>query len=682
VLVLFMAAACGRGQPSENAAPPATSGAPTPASAAEPAGDRKYLLERVDDAAVVQLYADGFRDLPLKDKTLVWHLYQAAIAGRDIFFDQKHAHALEMRDVLEAIVSSAGKTPLDAATLAEIQRYTKLFWINSGPYNNLTAQKFVLKCTPQAFAAAARAAASAGAAFPVKNGETLDALLARLQPMFFDPAVDPKVTDKTPPPGKDILSASANNLYVGVTMKDLDGFTAKYPLNSRLVKQDGKLAEEVYRAGGKYGAQISSIVGHLEQAITYAPEPTVKALRALIKFYQTGETSDREAYDIAWVHDKASPVDTINGFIEVYLDARGIKGAWEALVFYVNRQKTAGIQALAQNAQWFEDRMPWDPKYRKQGVQGITANAIDVVIETGDSGPVTPVGINLPNDQAIRERDGSKSVSLSNVSEAYDRSTLPAYRSEFAWTPEQAERAARWGALAEELTTNMHEVIGHASGKVSERLAGTPQAALKEHFSALEEGRADLVALYFLPDPKLGELGLVPDANRSEIVLAEYEGYTRNAMLQLRRIRSGTTIAEDHMRNRQMIVHWLKANTKAIDVRTRDGKMYYVMTDAAAFREGAGRLLAEVQRIKAEGDYAAAKTLFETYGVHFDPKVRDEVVSRVDKLNLPSYSGFVMPKLEAAKNAAGEITDVTISYPIDLTRQMLEFSAMTRDLRR
>src|SRR5947209_6477954 len=626
---------------------------PAPAAPAPPSADRTYLLERIDDAAVVQVYADGFRDLPLKEKTLVWHLYQAAIAGRDIFYDQKYAHNLEMRGVLEAIVSHP--RGIDPTTLTEIQRYTKLFWINTGPHNNLTAQKFVLKCTPEAFAAAAHAAEKAGAQFPAGKGETLDQLLARLKPMFFDPNVDAKVTEKTPPPAKDILQASANNLSVGVSMKDLEGFHEEHPLNSRLVKKTGKLVEEVYRVGERYSSQISAIIQHLEAAMPFATEPMANALRALIRFYQTGDTKDREAYDIAWVQDKASPVDTINGFIEVYLDARGIKGAWEALVFYVNRGKTSEIQKLAQNAQWFEDHMPWDPKYRKQGVQGITANAIDVVIETGDSGPVTPVGINLPNDQAIRERYGSKSVSLSNVSEAYDKSTLPEFRSEFSWTPEETARATKWNAFAGELTTNMHEVIGHASGKVDERLKGSPQNALKEQFSALEEARADLVALYYLPDPKLVELGILSKNDQDEIVRAEYESYTRNAIVQLRRVRQGTTIAEDHMRNRQMIVNWLKANAKAIESKTRDGKTFYVMTDAAAFREGVGRLLAEVQRIKAEGDYPAARQLFETYGMHFDPKLRDEVVARVDKLNLPSYTGFVMPRLEPAKNTARAI---------------------------
>jgi len=684
-MTVLGAAGCGSQSPVPKPVPPAPVAAP--ASDAAPS-DRKYLLERVDDVAVVQLYAEGFRALPLKEKALIWHLYQAALAGRDIFYDQRYAHNLEMRDVLEAIVAAGTAPPdspaavIDPKTLGEIQRYTKLFWVNTGPYNNHTAQKFVLTCTPEAFAAAAHAAGRAGARFPVKAGEALDQLLARLEPMFFDATVDPTVTAKTPPPGKDILTASANNLYVGVTMKDLEGFHERFPLNSRLMKQNGKLVEEVYRAGGRYGPQIAAIIQHLEAAVPYAAGPMANALRALITFYRSGETKDREAYDIAWVQDRDSTVDTINGFIEVYLDARGMKGAWEALVYHVNSEKTAEIRKLARDAQWFEDHMPWDPKFRKQGVQGITANAVDVVIETGDAGPVTPVGINLPNDEAVRERHGSKSVSLSNVSEAYDKSTLPAFRSEFAWTPEEAERARRWNALAGDLTTSMHEVIGHASGKVEERLKGNPQAALKEQFSALEEARADLVALYFLPDRKLVDLGLVKEEDHDALVRSEYEEYARNALVQLRRVRRGTQIEEDHMRNRQMIVRWLMANTKAIDTRTRDGKTYYVMTDPVAFREGVGRLLAEVQRIKAEGDYPAARRLFETYGVHFDPKLRDEVLARVDALNLPSLTAFVMPKLEAVTNAGGEITDVGISYPMDLTRQMLEYSAATRDTRR
>jgi dipeptidyl-peptidase-3 len=558
-----------------------------------------------------------------------------------------------------------------------------LFWINTGPYNNLTARKFVLKCTPEAFAAAAKKAAESGAEFPTRSGESLDQLLTRLQPLFFDPLVDQMVTNKTPGPGKDILQASANNLYSGVTMKDLESFKERYPLNSRLVKRDGKLVEEVYRMApdGRYGPQIAEIAKYLEAAVPFASEPMAKALLALMRVYRTGETEDRRAYDIAWVEDKSSAVDTINYFTEVYMDARGIKGAWEALVFYVNQKKTQGIQRLAENAQWFEDRMPWDPNYRKQGVQGITANAIEVVIEMGDSGPVTPVGINLPNDQSVREKHGSKSVSLSNIREAYDKSEPPQFRSEFSWSPEEAARSQKWGSLAAELTTNMHEVIGHASGKVAERLQGNPQTVLKEQYSALEEARADLVALYFIADPKLAEIGLFAAADQNEIAQTEYEAYTRNAIVQLRRVREGLQLEEDHMRNRQMIVRWLMANTKAIEERKRDEKTYYVMVDANAFREGAGRLLADVQRIKSEGDYAAAKKLFETYGIHFDAKLRDEVVSRVDKVNLPSYSGFVMPKLEAVQGVGGDITDVKISYPQDLTTQMLEYSALTKATR-
>ena len=671
VLLVTLAAAGCSGSSSDEAAPANAS-----AAASRPAGggERKYLLERVDDAAVVQLYADGFTALPLREKTLIWHLYQAALAGRDIFIDQKHRDALEMRSVIEQIV--AHPQGIEPAALQEIQRYTKLFWINNGPYNNLTARKFVLEITPQALATATKTAATAGAVFATRPGESVDQMLARLGPMFFDPNIDAIVTNKTPGASKDILTASANNLYSGVSMADLKNFNERHGLNSRLVKRDGRLIEEVYKIDGRYASLIANVVKHLEAAIPFASEPMAKALRALVQWYRTGEDTDRAAYDIAWVEDKNSPVDTINGFIEVYMDPRGIKGSWESLVFYVNQEKTGRIRTLASNAQWFEDRMPWNPAYRKPKATGIVANAIDVVVETGDSGPVTPVGINLPNDQKIREQYGSKSISLTNVREAYDNSTPSSMTSEFAWSAEESARGEKFGALSGELLTDMHEVIGHASGRQKDGLAGTPQALIKEHFSALEEGRADLIALYFLPDPKLAELGILPAADQSDIVRAQYEAYTRNALVQLRRVREGTQIEEDHMRNRQMVIRWLMANTKAIEPRTRDDKQYLVMVDPVAFREGVGRLLAEVQRIKSEGDAAAAAKLFDSYGIHFDPKVRDDVVKRVDALNLPSYTGFVMPKLTPVTGADGKITDVTISYPMDLTGQMLEYSGV------
>jgi dipeptidyl-peptidase-3 len=418
-------------------------------------------------------------------------------------------------------------------------------------------------------------------------------------------------------------------------------------------------------------------VGHLEAAIPFATDSMARALEALIQWYTTGDDADRRAFDIAWVQDTDSPVDTINGFIEVYLDARGVKGAWEGLVFYVNQEKTERIQVFADNAQWFEDHMPFDPAYRKPNVTGIVANAIDVVIELGDSGPVTPVGINLPNDQEIREQYGSKSVSLANVREASDNATPGTMRAEFSWTEEEAERSKTYGALAGELLTDMHEVIGHASGQQAAGFQGTPQAAIKEFFSALEEGRADLVGLYFMADPHLVELGIIAAEDQPAIAQTMYEAYTRNALVQLRRIREGTQIEEDHMRNRQMVIRWLMANTDAIEERTRDGKTYLTMVDAGAFREGVGRLLAEVQRIKSTGDFEAARDLFETHGIHFDAAQRDEVVQRVDALDLPSYTGFVMPKLTPVYGGDGEITDVQISYPLDFTAQMLEYSGHT-----
>jgi dipeptidyl-peptidase III len=633
--------------------------------------NREYLVESVGEASVVQLYADGFEHLDSREKILCWHLYQAALAGRDIYYDQRYAHNLAMRAVLEAVVTHPAST--DRAVLDAITRYTKLFWIHTGPFNNLTARKFVPACSPEAFEGAVRNAVADGASLPLTPGESVDDLLVRLRRPFFDRDFEPIVTNKTPGPGLDILRTSANNLYVGVSMSDLEGFEERYPLNSRLVKRDGRPVEEVYRVGGRYSAEIERIVSHLDAAIPYATVPMALALQALVTFYRTGEVEDRRRYDVAWVADQESTVDTMNGFIEVYMDPRGVKGAWEALVYYVNPEKTAHARAIAADAQWFEDRMPWDPKYRKRKVTGVTARAIEVIVEAGDAGPMTPVGVNLPNDQEIRETYGSKSVSLANVTEAYERSMPKSYRQEFSWSPEEAERAERWGAFASELTTHLHEIVGHGSGLVSPGLNGMPEKALKEHFSAIEEARADLVALYFIADHHLVELKIVAAEAHAEVALAEFEAYARNALVQLRRIREGTQIEEDHMRNRQLIVHWLLANTSAVAIARRDGRTFYRMVDAATFRAGVGRLLAEVQRIKAEGDYEAARELVETYGVHFSPELRDEIVARVERLDLPSYTAFVMPRLEPVRDETGAITDVRISYPRDFTAQMLEY---------
>jgi dipeptidyl-peptidase-3 len=640
-----------------------------------PSTTRPYLLEQIDDAAVVQLYADGFDRLTLKEKTLVYHLYRAAIAGRDIYYDQRHEHNLGMRHLLEEILRHPHNIP--DATLKEITRYTKLFWINTGPYNNLTARKFLLTLEKKALIEAMEIARKNGADFKLAKGETIKKRVDKYAKMFFDPDYDPMVTFKTPGDGQDILESSANNLYVGVTMADLDGFEEKHPLNSRLVKKRGKLTEEVYRIGGLYDRQLKNVVAHLRTAIAFAPEPFAKALEALIRFYETGSDDDRAAFDIAWVQNRDSVVDTMNGFIEVYMDARGMKGSWEGLVYYTNHEKTAKIRTLAEHAQWFEDHLPIDPKYRKPHVQGVSAQAIEVVVEAGDSGPITPIGVNLPNDQHIREKYGSKSVSLSNVLDAYERALPDSYRQEFAWDDAEVERAKRWGAFAAELTTEIHEVLGHGSGRMADHIAVTPQELLKEQYSALEETRADLVALYYVGDQYLSKIGLVSPDEQQAVAQTEFEAYARQALVQLRRVRQGSQLEEDHMRNRQTIVHWLLANTKAIDVRRRDNKTYFVVVDTDAFRNGVARLLGEVQRIKSEGDYAAARQLFETYGIHFDPDLRDEVVARVEHLKLSSYTGFVMPKLEAVTNQRGEITDVKVSYPCDFTAQMLEYSRMT-----
>lgn len=581
--------------------------------------ERKWLLERVDDAAIVQLHADGFAQLPLRERTLLWHLAQASLAGRDVYLDQRYRHALEVRDLVEETLvalrcvgprweeAAAGLEAegVAKATVAELRRYAKLCWIHSGPHHRLTSRKFVLGGERARFEALVRLAERRGAQLPRCDGESTDALLERLAPVLFDPAHDAMCTCKSPEPGRDLLAASANHHYRGVTMKDLVGFEERYGLNSRLVKHaDGTLEEEVYRAGfddlvapGRCAAQLAEVVRHLEAAIAFATPAMASSLRALIHWLRTGEAAAFREYCVAWVADQDSPVDTIQGFVETYMDARGVKGSWESLVYFDDPAKMHQIRQFATHAQWFEDRMPYADAYKKPKVKGISAKAIQVVLETGDSGPITPIGVNLPNPQDLREKYGSKSVSLGNVVEALERSAPPAARREFCFDDEEFERAKRWKPLCDALTTNMHEVIGHASGRSAEHLSGDPAGHLKEYYSSLEEARADLVALCFIGDAKLRELGLVDDP--AAVELAEYEGYTRAALTQLNRVKEGDQLEEDHMRNRQMVVRWILANTHAIEVTKRDGKTFWRVVDANAWREGARLLLREVQRIKS-----------------------------------------------------------------------------------
>ena len=646
---------------------------------------REYLLERVEDVAIVQVYADGFERLPLKEKVLAWHLYQAALAGRDIYWQQKSAYGLALRDLVEEILTHS--EGVDPKTLANVRHYAKLLWVNNGPYHYPTARKFVMQGTPFELEQAARIAERNGASFHRVTGNAIAAVKS-LTPILFDPKFEPMVTAKNPEPGQDLLQASAVTFYgPDVTMKDLEGFEEPYELNSSIDFGQSAggarvLQEDVWRAGlpdqgvpeGRYAREIRAIVGHLEAALASAPAPTRAALEALIRFYRTGERADREAYDVAWVADKDSTIDTVNGFVEVYLDPRGKKGSWEGIVSYEDPKKAKLIKTIAENAQWFEDHMPYEARFKKKEVKGISARSIDVLIETGDAGPVTAIGINLPNDQAIREVHGSKSVSLANIVEAYAESTPTSARAEFCHDEAEVERAEKWQSLTSDLLTNMHEVIGHASGQMAEDKQGDPATWIQEYYSALEEARADLVALYFMPDPKLAELGLLEDVE--EAALAAYENYVRNgALQQLRRVPEGDQIEQDHMRNRHMVARWIEANSAAVVEKEKDGETYLVVTGVQAFREAAGRLLALVQQLKSTGDYAGTKALFDAHGIKFDPKLRDEVLARYAKLDAASYTGFVMPRLEAVTGGAdGGIVDVKISYPLSIEDQMLEWS--------
>ncbi len=448
--------------------------------------ERRYFLERVGNTQVVQMYADGFEHLPLRQKILAYHLCQAAIAGRDIMYDQNHRHALEIRRLVEEIVTHA--EGIETSVLDKIVRYAKLVWINNGHYYARSFAKFVPDFTPEELHGAALIAVRNGATLPCAEGESVDALLARLHASIFDPQYEPFKTNKTPRPGQDILTASANNLYEGVTLSEVEGFSERYPLNSRLVKRDGQLVEEVYRTGtdsippGRYAAQLAAVVEHLERAAAVADGAQQRASRHLISYYRTGDVREFHNFYLIWVRDNPL-VDTINGFVETYLDARSVKRAWEGLVFFVDQQTTAKMRALANCAQYFEDRAPWEEAYKKQGVQAPVANAIKVLTQTGDQGPIGWAGINLPNEQWIREQHGSKSIKLQNMIAARRKAQSDALLREFCATRAELARAKRFGDEASDAMLALHEIVGHGSGKVDPKLTGDPSDYLREYYS-------------------------------------------------------------------------------------------------------------------------------------------------------------------------------------------------------
>jgi dipeptidyl-peptidase III len=540
---------------------------------------------------------------------------------------------------------------------------------NTGNHSQLTGQKFPPKFT----------ADELKRAFEQAGRKDLAAQLDELRQSLFDPDFEPLTTAKSPAPGKDIIQASANNFYSGVTLADLSNFTEHFRLNSRVVKEHGKLVEQVYRAGtpdgrvppGLYAKYLRKSNEYFEKARAYASPEQAKVIADIIRYYQTGERRDWIQFGSDWVRNN-EPVDFANGFIEVYRDARGAKGTSQSFVSITDPRLSSAILNIAANAQHFKDRAPWDARYKKQGVTPPAAKAIDTVIETGDF-HVTTIGDNLPNEDEIHAKYGTKSFLFIGSSHALEQAAGYSALDEFAASPEEAAMGKKCGTEAEDLLTAMHEVIRHGSGKLSPKLTQDAAYYLKEYFSTLEEARADLMALWNVFDPKLTELGLVENNDVGRVM---YNSAARVMLTQLRRIPKGETIEEDHERDRQLIARYVMDKTGAIAMEERNGKTYVVVKNYKKMREGVGMLLAELMRIKAEGDYAAIKALIDRYGVHFDPKLRDQVVERYKRLNLPVYWAGINADLRAQFDGGGRVSSVAISYPRDYVAQQLSYSAM------
>ena len=639
-----------------------------------------YSADRFADIEVLRYQVPGFEALSLQQKQLLFHLSEAALMGRDILFDQNNRYNLAIRRVLEAVYQNYGGNKEDADFKA-LEIYLKRVWFANGIHHHYSADKFTPGFTADFFEQCVRRLDAAQ--LPLREGQTVDRWLEEILPVIFNPEVMPKRLVQSG--GDDLIAVSANNYYGdGVTMQEVEDFydgqrdpndlrPVSYGLNSRLVKENDRLVEKVWKVGGLYTEAIEKIVAELQQALPFAANDAQKAvIEKLILFYQTGDLQTFDAYSILWLQDTDSEVDFVNGFIETYGDPLGLKASWESTVNFINKEATQRTKIISDNAQWFEDRSPVDNRFKKTSVTGVSAKVITIAMLGGDCYPATPIGINLPNSNWIRSEYGSKSVTIENITEAYDKASQGnGFREEFVWSDIERERMTTYGFMTDNLHTDLHECLGHGSGQL---LPGVSQDALKAYGSTLEEARADLFALYYLADPQLITLGLLPD---KEAYKAEYYSYMMNGLItQLVRIEAGKNIEQAHMRNRQMVAAWVYEKGKAenvVELAIRDGKTYVVVHDYDKLHNLFGMLLAEVQRIKSEGDFEAGRQLVETYGVKVNSGLHHEVLSRYAQLNLAPYKGFVNPRMKVITNNTGEVTDIVLDYSEGYVEQMLRY---------
>lgn len=639
-----------------------------------------YTVEQFADLQILRYRVPGFEDLSLKQKELVYYLTEAALQGRDILFDQNGKYNLTIRRMLEAVYTGY-KGDKNTPDFKAMEVYLKRVWFSNGIHHHYGSEKFVPGFTPEFFRQAVQSVDAA--TLPLAEGQTVEQLCEEVFPVIFDPTVMPKRVNQAA--GEDLVLTSACNYYDGVTQQEAEDFynalknpqdetPVSYGLNSRLVKEDGKIQEKVWKVGGLYGQALEKIVYWLKKAEGVAETPEQKAVIAkLMEFYETGDLKTFDEYAILWVKDLNSRIDFVNGFTESYGDPLGMKASWESLVNFKDLEATQRTELISGNAQWFEDHSPVDGQFKKEKVKGVSAKVITAAILAGDLYPATAIGINLPNANWIRSHHGSKSVTIGNITDAYNKAAHGnGFNEEFVYSDAELQLIDKYADVTDELHTDLHECLGHGSGKL---LPGVDPDALKAYGSTIEEARADLFGLYYVADPKLVELGLTPSADAYK---AQYYTYLMNGLMtQLVRIEPGNNVEEAHMRNRQLIARWVYekgAAEKVVELVKKDGKTYVVINDYEKVRDLFGRLLAEIQRIKSTGDYAGAHDLVEAYAVKVDPALHAEVLERYKKLNLAPYKGFVNPKYEAVTDADGTITDVTVTYDESYAEQMLRYS--------